>query len=67
MISSHPAVQFNSRYAKHGNVSFRHEKRLANRKHRHYLTASTRRFINDLESYYSEGFDAPTLSNYELD
>ncbi len=67
MITSFPAVQFNSRWAKHSDVSFRREKRIANRRHRHYLNAVTRNFVADPESFYDEGFDAPTLTNYDLD
>ena len=67
MIASQPAVQFNARYAKRCGVSFHHEKRLANRRHRRHLNAVTRGFISDPEAFYAEGFDAPSVSDYDLD
>lgn len=70
MIATLPAVQANcsrvKRYACIGDNFIRDEKRIANRRHRRYLNRVTRSFIKDPELFDSEGFDAPSLSSWDL-
>lgn len=70
MIATLPAVQANcsrvKRYACMSDNFIRDEKRIANRRHRRYLNRVTRSFIQDPELFDSEGFDAPSLSSWDL-
>lgn len=70
MIATLPAVQANcsrcKRYACMSARYVRYEKRNANRRHRRALNRTTRKFINDPESFYDEGFNAPSLSSWDL-
>jgi hypothetical protein len=67
MISTLPAVQaFVSRVYITDNAR-RVEKRIANRRHRRALNRATRRFVIDPESFDDEGFNAPSLSAWDLD
>lgn len=70
MIATKPAVQFNCRYA-YRVCCFSAEnkywqKRNANRRHRRALNAATRRMTHDPERFYDEGFNAPSLSSWDL-
>jgi hypothetical protein len=70
MFTTLPAVQFNCKDASHfvrisGCVK-RWEKRNANRRHRRALDAAVRRLTHDIERWYDEGFNAPSLSSWEL-
>lgn len=71
MIATLPAVQHSCR-ASELNTTYsperkRSDKRLANRRHRRHLNARTRTFIHDPELFESEGFDAPSLSSWDID
>jgi hypothetical protein len=70
MITTLPAVQANfsrlRRYVCMFDRSIRNEKRIANRRHRHALNRITRKFIKDPELFDDEGFNAPSLSSWDL-
>ena len=70
MITSRPAVQaFVShvfRCVCRSPWSHTATKRIANRRHRRALNRITRRMQHDPESFYSEGFNAPSLSTWDL-
>lgn len=70
MIATLPAVQANCRGVRQcaciGDDTIRYYKRTANRRHRRALNRATRRFIHDVELWYDEGFNAPSLSDWEL-
>ena len=70
MIATFPAVQHGCSHA-HRYVciqarTMRELKRIANRRHRRYLNAATRRMQADPESFYDEPFSAPTLTTWDL-
>lgn len=69
MIATLPAVQHN---CKHIHICYRpdtkrEDKRNANRRHRRALNRVTRAFINDPERFDNEGFNAPSMSNWDID
>jgi len=70
MITSLPAVQANCshvhRYVCLSAENLRATKRIANRRYRRALNRITRKFINDPELFYDEGFNAPSLSSWDL-
>ncbi len=70
MIATLPAVQYNCKYARRlvcmSAAVVRDDKRIANRRHRRYLNRVTREFTRDPELFYDEGFNAPTLSSWDL-
>jgi hypothetical protein len=70
MIATLPAVQRNCKEARrivcYGYKSRRQDKRIANRRHRRALNRTTRRMCADAERWYDEGFNAPSLSSWEL-
>ena len=70
MIATKPAVQSSCKDAKRiVHMSARHirdEKRIANRRHRRALNKATRKCQHDPERFYDEGFNAPTLSSWDL-
>jgi len=70
MIATFPAVQSKCshvfRYVCRGAKGHSDDKRIANRRHRRYLNAVTRSFVNDPELFYSEDFGAPSLSAWDL-
>jgi hypothetical protein len=70
MIATLPAVQaYTSRVTRYicaSAKSIRDEKRIANRRHRRYLNRVTRSFVLDPELFDDEGFNAPTLSTWDL-
>jgi hypothetical protein len=70
MIATLPAVQGNcsrvKRYACIGAKSLRDDKRNANRRHRRALNRATRRMCQDPELWWNEGFNAPSLSSWDL-
>jgi len=70
MITSLPAVQANcSRVKRYICVSekvVRWEKRIANRRHRRALDRITRQMAHDPERWWDEGFNAPSLSSWDL-
>jgi hypothetical protein len=45
----------------------RDNKRIANRRHRRALNRVTRKMKIDPESFYDEGFNAPSFSNWDID
>jgi hypothetical protein len=70
MIATLPAVQHNCKWARRivcysAHVA-RQDKRIANRRHRRHLNRVTRAFIKDPELFDSEGFDAPSLSSWDI-
>ena len=67
MITSLPAVQAHCSRIGRGPNAIRCAKRTANRRHRKALDRSTRRMILDPERWWDEGFNAPSLSDWELD
>ncbi len=70
MIATKPAVQNIRRVKRYvclGSNHLRFAKRNANRRHRRALNRITRRFIQDPERFYDEGFNAPSLSTWDLD
>lgn len=71
MIATLPAVQWNCKKVSHyicqSATGKRHEKRIANRRHRRALNRVTRGFTHDPERFYDEGFNAPSLSSWDLD
>ena len=70
MIATLPAVQANcsrvKRYACIGPKSLSDDKRNANRRHRRALNRATRRMEGDPERWWDEGFNAPSLSSWDL-
>jgi hypothetical protein len=70
MIATLPAVQGGCRgvrrYACIGDDTMRDYKRTANRRHRRALNRATRRMIQDPERWWDEGFNAPSLSDWDL-
>ena len=70
MITTLPAVQSNcshvKRYTYISRGALRGAKRDANRRYRRYLNQVTHGFIKDPELFESEGFDAPSLSTWDL-
>lgn len=70
MIASLPAVQFSCKHARHiicfDRINARWDKRNANRRHRRALNHVTRGFIHDPERFYDEGFNAPSLSSWDI-
>lgn len=69
MTSSFPAVQKNCKYVHvtWSEDSKREDKRIANRRHRRHLNRRTKSIENNVELWYEEGFDAPTLSSWDID
>lgn len=70
MIATLPAVQFNCHrhhiYCFISPQTIRYEKRNANRRHRRALNRATRMMCRDPERWWNEGFDAPSLSSWDL-
>lgn len=70
MRATLPAVQHNCKSARrivcYRADTAREDKRIANRRHRRYLNRVTRSFIKDPELFDSEGFDAPSLSSWDI-
>ena len=70
MIATLPAVQANCshvhRYVCIKRDTIREEKRNANRRHRRALNRATRRMAQDPERWWDEGFNAPSLSSWDL-
>ena len=71
MIATHPAVQWSCRDSQlnthYSPKSKRANKRNANRRHRRHLNARVRGFVRDPELFECEGFDAPSLSSWDID
>ncbi len=70
MITTLPAVQKNckhiERYCGISTTTLRWFKKNANRRHRRMLNAATRRMTRDPERWWDEGFNAYSLSSWEL-
>ncbi len=66
MIATLPAVQRNCKRGRRWGSFNASDKRLANRRHRRALDRVTRSFERDLERWYDEGFNAPSLDEREL-
>jgi len=70
MIATLPAVQADcshvKRYTYISARALRHEKRIANRRHRRYLNRVTRQMSFNPELFYDEPFNAPSLSSWDL-
>lgn len=70
MITSLPAIQkFAShvfRYTCSSGHGHSADKRLANRRHRRALNRITKRMQHDPDSFDNEGFNAPSLSTWNL-
>jgi hypothetical protein len=70
MIATTPAVQaYTSRLSRYIGASakgIRDEKRIANRRYRHYLNRVTRSFVLDPELFEDEPFNAPSLTTWDL-
>jgi hypothetical protein len=70
MIATLPAVQANcsrvKRYACISPNSISYDKRIANRRHRRALNRVTRQMVSDPDRWWSEGFNAPSLSSWDL-
>lgn len=70
MIATLPAVQFNCKSARrivcYKADTARDDKRIANRRHRRALNRITRSFIRDPERFDNEGFNAPSLSSWDI-
>ena len=71
MIASHPAVDASCRsgqlYCRIGRGTKTQLKKQANRRHRRYLNRATFSFIKDPELFDAEGFDAPSLTSWDID
>lgn len=69
MIATLPAVQYNCRHIHicYSPTSKRADKRNANRRHRRALNRVTRSFVKDPERFDDEGFNAPSMSNWDID
>lgn len=70
MIATLPAVQSGcsrcKRYTCMSDRSLRDDKRIANRRHRRHLNRVTRSFVLDPGLFDDEGFNAPSLSSWDL-
>lgn len=70
MISTLPSVQFSCkkarRYICYSAKSKRDDKRIANRRHRRAFNRITQRLTHDPETFWDEGFNVPTLSDWEI-
>lgn len=70
MIPTLPAVQHSCKDARRivcmNQKSARDDKRFANRRHRRALNRITRNFMRDPELFEDEGFNAPSLSSWDL-
>jgi hypothetical protein len=74
MIATKPAVQKSCSHVKRFVCYSSHasairqswEKRNANRRHRRALNRATRQMLHDPERWWSEGFNAPSLSSWDL-
>ncbi len=70
MITVLPAVQYSCkrarRWVNYSILSKRQDKRIANRRYRRSLNRATRGFLHDLERFYSEVFDAPSMSGRDI-
>jgi hypothetical protein len=70
MITSLPSVQFSCkrgwRIVKKRGKTAKWLKTNANRRHRRALNRVTRRMERDPECFYSESFDAPSLSSWDV-
>lgn len=70
MIATLPAVQKNcqrcDRYACFSHKVEAQLKRQANRRHRRALNRAVRAMVNDPERWWNEGFNAYSLSDWEL-
>lgn len=70
MIATLPAVQANcgrvDRYACIDSKTIAWYKRSANRRHRRALNRATRELARDPERWWDEGFNAPSLSSWDL-
>jgi len=71
MIATLPSVQASCKHVKRyvclGAKHLRYAKRNANRRHRRALNRATRLMIQDPERFWDEGFNAPSLSSWDLD
>lgn len=71
MITSLPAVQFSIKRAyRHIYKKAAHarwQKSMANRRHRRALARATRAMRLDPERFWSECFNAPSLSGWDID
>ena len=71
MIATLPAVQASCsrvhRYVCMGADTLLFFKRNANRRHRRALNRATRQMAQDPERWWDEGFNAPSLSSWDLD
>ena len=70
MIATLPAVQYIIKKAwrvikKRARMA-RYAKTHANRRHRRALNRATRRMALDPERFYDDGFNAPSLSSWDL-
>ena len=70
MITILPAVQYSciraARRFKYNDDTKRSNKRLANRRYRRALNQITHGFLHDPERFYSEVFDTPSLSGWDI-
>lgn len=70
MIATLPSVQHSCKYARrvvtYGANARRNDKRDANRRHRRALNRVTRGFVRAPERFDSEGFNAPSLSAWDI-
>lgn len=66
MITRLPAVQKSCKRARRIAACDRQFKRIANRRHRRSLSLIERRLSRDAESFWSETFDAPSLSGWDI-
>lgn len=70
MIATLPAVQaackLAHRYVVISASCMRYEKRIANRRHRRALNRATDKMIHDPDRWWDEGFNAPSLSSWDL-
>ena len=70
MIATRPAVQKINRVRRYVSIGadlMHYHKREANRRHRRYLNERTKAFVKDPELFDHEGFDAPSLSSWDID
>lgn len=71
MIATLPAVQFSCKRVRHyvclSAQTLRYAKRNANRRHRRALARVVRLMCRDPERFWDEGFNAPSLSSWDLD
>ena len=70
MITSLPSVQFSIkrayRYVIKGAKTAKWQKTNANRRHRRALNRVTRLMQLDPDRFYNEGFNAPSLSGWDI-